>query len=363
MSESISVSTQSNHLYEYHVGEGLLETTARFIEHSFGKQKLIIIIDDTVYQYHYSRILNVFESTFTTVRIYRVPPGENSKNVHQFSEIVDFILKEGVERKTPILAVGGGVVGDLSGFVAASVLRGVPLVHMPTSLLAMVDSSIGGKTGINHSTGKNLIGSFYQPKAVFADINFLETLPHKEWVNGLSEIIKYGFIAAPDILNTLQTLTGDHQFAPPKEWMSIIKQSASIKINTVQKDVHEGGIRAFLNFGHTYGHVLERAGMYSKFSHGEAIFAGMYGAISASNKLGGNIDSDLLSIFKPLYNINLSDIPDVKELITWMHHDKKVDKNEIRLILLHTLSEPYVHTVLDKNLLISSWTDLIQQFS
>lgn len=363
MSESLPVSTQSNSSYEYHIGEGLLEKTARFIEDSYGKQKVVIIIDDNVYHYHYSSILSAFESSFYTVSTYRVPPGEQSKNFHQFREIVDFVLKEGVERKTPILAIGGGVVGDISGFVAASALRGIPLVHMPTSLLAMVDSSIGGKTGINHSTGKNLIGSFYQPKAVFADINFLETLPHKEWVNGLSEIIKYGFIAAPDILNMLQTLTADHKLAPAKEWMSIIKQSANIKIKTVQQDVHEGGIRAFLNFGHTYGHVIERAGKYSKFSHGEAIFAGMYGAISASNKLGSNIDIDLLSIFKPLYNINLSRIPDVEALITWMHHDKKVDKNEIRLILLHNLCKPYVHTVLDKNLLTSSWADLIKQFS
>ncbi len=363
MFESISVSTQTSDHYKYHVGVGLLNEACSFISKSFGKQKLIIIIDRNVHIHHITRVQEVFEPVFKNILTYVVPPGEKSKSLDQYSSIINHVLEEGVERKTPVLAIGGGVVGDLSGFVAASVLRGIPLIHMPTSLLAMVDSSIGGKTGINHSTGKNLIGAFYQPKAVFADIEFLETLPEKEWVNGLSEIIKYGMIKAPDILMTLRILTEKGKFARPKDWINVIRQSAQIKIDIVQRDVLEGGIRAFLNFGHTYGHVIEKAGNYTEFSHGEAVFAGMYGAISASNELGYKIDATHLNAFKSLYDINLTNLPEVENLVEWMHSDKKVDKNEIRLILLNKLSDPFIHTVEDETILEKSWSDLIQQFS
>ena len=363
MFESISVSTKTSDNYNYVVGVGLLEKACDFISKSFGKQKLIIIIDRNVHQHHATRIQEVFEPVFQNILTYVVPPGEKSKSIDQFSSIIDSVLKEGIERKTPILAIGGGVVGDLSGFVAASVLRGIPLIHMPTSLLAMVDSSIGGKTGINHSTGKNLIGAFYQPKAVFADIDFLETLPNEEWVNGLSEIIKYGMIDAPDILETLKSLTEKGEFAPPKDWMNVIKQSAQIKIEIVQRDVLEGGVRAFLNFGHTYGHVIEKAGNYENFSHGEAVFAGIYGALAASNDLGNNLDVESLNAFKSLYDIDLSEMDDINQLIKWMHNDKKVDNSEVRLVLLNELGKPFIHTVQNEELLTKSWSFLIQQFS
>ncbi|MGB0346102.1 MAG: 3-dehydroquinate synthase [Balneolaceae bacterium] len=363
MFESISVSTHTSDKYRYHVGMGLLDEACSFISNTFGNRKLIIIIDRNVHLHHISRIQEVFEPVFKKVLTYVVPPGEKSKSLDQLSSILDSVLKDGVERKTPILAIGGGVIGDLSGFVAASVLRGIPLIHMPTSLLAMVDSSIGGKTGINHSTGKNLIGAFYQPKAVFADIEFLDTLPEKEWVNGLSEIIKYGMIESPDILETLKSLTNEGKFARPKDWMNVIKQSAEIKINIVQRDVLEGGVRAYLNFGHTYGHVIEKAGKYVNFSHGEAVFAGMFGAVSASNESGHQMDIEHLNTFKSLYDIDLSNLPDIETLIKWMHHDKKVDQNEIRLILLKDLGNPFIQTVQDEELLTKSWSYLIQQFS
>jgi 3-dehydroquinate synthase len=363
MFESISVSTQTSDHYKYHVGNGLLQEACDFISKSFGKQRLIIIIDRNVHKHHVSRIQEVFEPAFRNILTYVVPPGEKSKSLDQFSSIIDSVLKEGVERKTPLLAIGGGVIGDLSGFVAASVLRGIPLIHMPTSLLAMVDSSIGGKTGINHSTGKNLIGAFYQPKAVFADIEFLETLPKKEWVNGLSEIIKYGMIESPDILITLRSLTNNGNFVAPKDWIGVIKQSAQIKIDIVQRDVLEGGVRAFLNFGHTYGHVLEKAGNYSSFSHGEAVFAGMYGAFSASNELGNQLNVERLNAFKSLYDIDLSGLNSTDELVKWMYNDKKVDRSEIRLVLLNELGDPFIHTVQDEDILFKSWSYLIQQFS
>jgi len=362
MFESISVSTQTTDHYKYHVGNGLLEKACEFITQNFGKHKLMVIIDRNVHQQHISRVQEVFDPVFSNILTYVVPAGEKSKSLEQFSSIVDYILKEGVERKTPVLAIGGGVVGDLSGYVAASVLRGLPLIHMPTSLLAMVDSSIGGKTGINHLTGKNLIGAFYQPKAVFADIDFLETLPSKEWVNGLSEIIKYGMIEEPELLVTLQNLIQNGNFAPPSNWIKVIKKSAEIKINIVERDVHEGGVRAFLNFGHTYGHVIEKIGGYSKYSHGEAVFAGMYGAVSASNELGNEIDIEHLNAFKYLYDINLSSETLVEDLNQLMLLDKKVADQSIRLVLLKALGQPMMYKVEDDQILNKSWSFLIKQF-
>lgn len=363
MFESISVSTQNTDYYKYHVGIGLIEEACSFISTSYGNKTLMIIIDKNVHNLHIKRIMQVFEPVFKNIFTYIVFPSEKSKSIGEYCQIIDYMLANRVERKTPILTIGGGVVGDLCGFVAASTLRGIPLIHMPTSLLAMVDSSIGGKTGINHATGKNLIGTFYQPKAVFADIEFLKTLPKKEWVNGLSEIIKYGMIENPNILQTLKTLTAGGLFAPAQEWLNVIKQSAQIKINIVQRDVFEAGVRGFLNFGHTYGHVLERAGKYGTISHGEAIFAGMYGAISASNELGYTISVDFLDAFKPLYNIDLSNLPEIETLIEWMHHDKKIDQNNIHLILLKKLSDPIIYKVEDDTLLVKSWSYLIYNFS
>lgn len=362
MFDTISVTTQSSDSYSYHVGTGLLDKAASFIASNFGRSKLIVIIDRNVHQHHISRILKSLEPTFQNILTYVVPEGEKSKNLEQYSSILDFILRDGVERKTPLLAVGGGVIGDLSGFIAATALRGIPLIHMPTSLLAMVDSSIGGKTGINHVTGKNLIGSFYQPKAVYADLTFLETLPIEEWVNGLSEIIKYGMIDSPDLLDELKLLTGNGKFAKPKKWQNVIKNSAQIKIDIVQRDVLESGVRAFLNFGHTYGHVIERAGNYEKFSHGEAVFAGMYGALYASNNLGANLSISLLDEFYQLYNIDLSLLPEIDTLINWMKHDKKVENEIVKLVLLKDQANPFVYPVENKESLKHSWSSLIERF-
>lgn len=363
MYKSISITTNVENAYTYYVGAGLLEKASSYISRNFGRTKLLLVIDKNVYQHHITRLLDTFEPAFDKILTYVVPAGEKSKSFEQFTSIVDLFLNEKVERNTPVLAIGGGVIGDLTGYVASSVLRGLPLIHMPTSLLAMVDSSIGGKTGINHSTGKNLIGAFYQPKAVFADIEFLETLPPKEWVNGLSEIIKYGMIESGEILDELKSLTAKEKFAAPGKWIDVIEKSAQIKVDIVQKDVHEGGVRAFLNFGHTYGHVIERAGGYNTFSHGEAVFAGMYGAISASNVLGHSISEELLDHFFDLYKLNISDLPPVQTLIEWMSYDKKVNNEQVRLVLLEEIGKPFVHVVEDQKLLQTSWNRLLERFS
>lgn len=364
MSNQITVNTQSIANYSYQVGTNLLEEVSAFIEKQIGSEKVFVVIDKNVYQHHIESINQAFQSRFQKMVTYVVPPGEKSKSFDQFGSIVDFVLNQGVERSTPLVAIGGGVIGDLAGFVAASVMRGIPLIQVPTTLLAMVDSSIGGKTGINHSTGKNLIGAFYQPQAVFADLNFLETLPEKEWVNGLSEIIKYGMIEIPEILHQLERIISENGFTNPEKWQSIVEQSAQIKIDIVSRDVHEQGIRAFLNFGHTYAHVIERVGNYSNYSHGEAVFAGMYGAISASNQLGATIDSKILDSFKALYKFDLASLKTrIDEFPPLMLKDKKAKNQQIRLVLLKELGKPYVQEVDDMKIVQASWEEAIQNFN
>ncbi len=364
MSEVISVSTTSEDTYNIKIGKNLIEEVSGFISSNFSAKKLFVIIDEKVYTHHSEYIDKGLSSDFERVIKYVVPSGEGNKSLDQFSSIIHFVLQSGVERSTALLAIGGGVVGDLAGFVAASVLRGIPLIHMPTTLLAMVDSSIGGKTGVNHSVGKNLIGAFYQPKAVFADISFLKTLPEREWVNGLSEIIKYGMIEAPNIFEQLALLTEGGKMKSPKHWIPIIKQSAQIKAEIVSKDVKELGLREALNFGHTFAHVIENVGGYGKYSHGEAVFAGMYGAVAASNSLGADISLSNLEQFKTLYDFDLNELSSTpKELTGLMLNDKKVKDKTIRLILLQKLGEPFTKSFSETLLVEESWNALISEFT
>ncbi len=364
MYKSIPVKTSSTDIYSVIIGENLMSEVSHFLSSYYSSEKLFIIIDEQVYKNHSSLIENSFGEGFKKVVKYIVPSGESNKSIEQYSSIVDFILQTGLERSTPLLAIGGGVIGDLSGFVAASVLRGIPLIHIPTTLLAMVDSSIGGKTGVNHSTGKNLIGAFYQPKAVFADVNLLKTLPKKEWINGLSEIIKYGMIEDAHILEELKELTADDTIAQPSKWISLIEKSAKIKVDIVSKDVKESGVREFLNFGHTFAHVIEKKGEFKNFSHGEAVFAGMFGAIAASNNEGATISKSNLLPFKSLYDLDLNSIgQNYSELTEMMGRDKKVKDGTIRLVLLEELAKPIIKSFKDTRSIEESWKNLISEFS
>lgn len=341
--------------YAVAVGSDLWNEVRSFCEEHYSSKKLVIIIDAYVNSLHGETIHRECSALFEELDIVEIPRGEQSKSVSCWNKTINAVLKSGVERRTPLLAVGGGVTGDLGGFIAATVLRGIPLIHMPTTLLAMVDSSIGGKTGINHETGKNLIGSFYQPDAVFADVTFLETLSEKEWVNGLSEILKYAAISDPSMFELAYACV-DSGFRPGELWMKIIAESAAIKSEIVSHDVLEAGRRAFLNFGHTFGHALEKNAGYGTISHGEAVLVGMLAACKASNELGGNVPPEIFDEFLKLYSIPLDEqeIP-IDNLIDAMRQDKKVKDGNIRLVLLKEWGSPYLHTSTDDRLLRDAW--------
>ena len=355
MSLTTEVSVSIEQQYAVTIGADLWSDVRSFCSNHYSLNKLVIIIDAHVNRLHGEAVRRECSAIFDELSIVEIPRGEQSKSIACWNKTIDAVLKSGVERKTPLLAVGGGVTGDLGGFVAATALRGIPLIHMPTSLLAMVDSSIGGKTGINHETGKNLIGSFYQPDAVFADVNYLKTLSEEEWVNGLSEILKYAAITDPSLFD-LALECVDSGFRPNELWTKIIGESAGIKSDIVSYDALEAGRRAFLNFGHTFGHALEKKAGYGTISHGEAVLVGMLAACRASNKLGGNVRPEIFEDFIDLYSIQLDkhSMP-IDGLIDAMKHDKKVQDGQIRLVLLNEWGSPYLHTCTDDGLLTDAW--------
>lgn len=291
-------------------------------------------------------LLCYVQQLFEQAHIYEVPAGEASKSMGYYSEMLDYFLTCGIDRQTPLFALGGGVTGDLSGFVAASLLRGVPLVHVPTTLLAMVDSSIGGKTGINASTGKNLIGSFYQPAAVLAPLDALSTLPDDEFLCGFGEVLKYGAIADIDILNILKGRRLLDLRQNPALLSNIIQRSIKVKAGIVARDTKEASTRMFLNYGHTFAHAIERILGYGSVSHGQAVYFGILAANRLSRRFGADLEEELLEqhykhMQIPSKILHIS--PD--ELVEAMHSDKKRLDSKLRFVLLKQYGRPYIKTV------------------
>ncbi|MEP1150144.1 MAG: 3-dehydroquinate synthase [Balneola sp.] len=363
MSKRIQLDTTYSSNSSINVGFRIEDEIVEYLSLNFYRQKAVFIVDENVLSLYKTSFIDIISSQFDKTILCVVPSGEESKSLSIYSEIVTKILSSGIERSTPVIVIGGGVTGDLGGFVAASCLRGMPLIHIPTTLLAMVDSSIGGKTGINHEVGKNLVGAFYQPKAVFADLQFLETLPHREIVNGLGEVIKYGMISDSDILNQLKTIPLTKTYTYSETWEQLIATCATIKVDIVSKDFKESGIREILNFGHTFAHVIERVGGYKNCSHGEAVFMGMWGAVKLSQLLGFDIDISNLSAFRALYKSTFEPVESVEELTSLMLHDKKVTNGAVKVIILEELEKARSQILTDVSVVKESWKFIIKEFN
>lgn len=343
--------------YKASVGKNIFEEELADYLNARQADKLFVLIDENVFYHHWKIIQPILSGLVKNVHFLEVPEGESSKSVRFWNTTLDFLLNEGVRRNVPLVVIGGGVTGDLGGFTAATALRGIPLVHVPTTILAMVDSSIGGKTGVNHTTGKNLIGSFYQPERVIADTRFLESLPKNEWVNGLSEILKYGAIRDDDIFSEVKIfLEPDLQSIDQKKLINLIATCIKIKADIVEEDEFEGGIRAFLNYGHTFAHALEKACDFDTISHGEAVFLGMLAAQKLSNLTGADLQATKLSPYRSLYNFRISkEELACDELNDYMKSDKKRTDEHIKFVLLNNWQEPEVKTVKDKTLINQAW--------
>ncbi|MGC1183476.1 3-dehydroquinate synthase [Legionella sp.] len=299
-------------------------------------QQVLIVTNQTIASFY----LKYIQSAFTEIQcdVVILEDGENYKNQHSLFAIYDALIQNKHHRDTTIIALGGGVIGDMAGFAASTYQRGVELIHIPTTLLAQIDSSIGGKTAINHSQGKNMIGSFYQPVAVLIDMATLDTLPEREFRSGLAEMIKYGLLVGGEFLQQLnnaleQDLTPGHLQLP-----QLIAQCCHIKAQFVEKDEKERGQRCLLNLGHTFAHALEAYTDYKHWLHGEAVAIGLYCAAILSYKMGLINEQLVAYVKKMLQNAGLPHlIPgaiNLEKLTTLMNLDKKVKNNRMRFVLI-----------------------------
>jgi 3-dehydroquinate synthase len=324
--------------YAIKVGGGLLSRLgAECVPLKLG-QRCAVITDSNVGK-HFSKaaLKSLSASGFQPVLI-TVPAGEKSKRIAMVEKCYDQLAAHRLERKSFIVALGGGVVGDLAGFVAATYLRGIPFVQMPTTLLAQVDSSVGGKTGVNLRAGKNLVGAFYQPQLVLCDLDTLKTLPKREYVSGLAEVIKYGIIYDAILFAQLERNLPKLLQRDTATLAAVIARCCEIKADVVGHDETESGLRAILNFGHTVGHAIENSFGYGKYLHGEAISIGQVAAAKLSHKILGLPSHDVARIEKLFVQAGLPvkiklSAAQRKKLFAAMKLDKKVSDGEIKFVL------------------------------
>jgi 3-dehydroquinate synthase len=274
--------------YEIHIGAGVLDQLGGLCSAAGLKGKCLIITDENVGTHYAETVSQTLQTAGFSPSIAVLQPGEQTKCGDQLFALYSECIKAGLDRKSFVVALGGGVIGDLAGYVAATYLRGIPFVQVPTSLLAMVDSSVGGKTGINIPEGKNLVGSFHQPSLVLADLDTLKTLPPREYAAGLAEVVKYGIIYDAPFFQTLEkNVAGLADVNNAGLLAKMVGRSCEIKAAVVAQDEREGGLRAILNFGHTVGHAIEKVAGYGEYVHGEAVAIGSVFAARASVALTG----------------------------------------------------------------------------
>src|SRR5919109_1372594 len=272
--------------YAIHIGQGVLDDVGEVLARLPVTKRALVVTQPAVAAAYGDRVVQSLRSQGFTAEAFEVLDAEEAKSLGWLERIYDQAIELRLDRHSPIVALGGGVVGDLAGFAAATYMRGVPFVQIPTTLLSQVDSSFGGKTAINHPRGKNLIGAFYQPRAVLIDVDTLQTLSGREVRSGLAEVVKYGVIAQPDLFELLEHCTTAGLLQDAALLTRVIRDCCQIKADVVAVDEHETGVRAILNFGHTFGHAIEAAGGFSTYTHGEAVAIGMIWATELSRRLG-----------------------------------------------------------------------------
>lgn len=334
-------SSEQDRSYPIYIGNALLEQVDLLLPY-LPQKRVAIVTNTTVAPLYLDQFRRALERHGICSVAIILPDGEDHKNWQTLNLIFDALLEQRCERKTTLIALGGGVIGDLTGFAAATYLRGVPFIQIPTTLLAQVDSSVGGKTGINHPLGKNLIGAFYQPRMVLTDSATLTTLPDRELRAGIAEVIKYGLIRDADFFMWLEQNIAGLITRNADILNKAICRSCEIKAEIVAADERESGVRALLNLGHTFGHAIENAMGYGVWLHGEAVAAGTIMAANLSKQLKFISESDferICSIFQkvglPVSAPKLS--PD--DYLSLMKLDKKVEEGRIRFILLKRIGE------------------------
>ena len=330
--------------YPIYVGSNILKNHGLILPY-LAQKKVAIVTNTTVAPLYLDGLTDTLKNNGVNSTPIILPDGEEYKNWQTLNQTFDALLKNQCERNTTIIALGGGVIGDLAGFAAATYMRGAPLIQIPTTLLAQVDSSIGGKTGINHDLGKNLIGAFYQPRMVLADSTTLDTLPRREFISGIAEIIKYGLIRDLAFFewlekNMTRLLAREHKILD-----EAIERSCRNKVEVVADDEREHGVRAILNLGHTIGHAIENAMGYGTWLHGEAVAAGTVLAAKLSERMNliGSAEVERIKEIFLLAGLPII-VPglDTEKYLNLMERDKKVEKGNIHFVLLKGIGDAKV---------------------
>jgi 3-dehydroquinate synthase len=335
--------------YPIYIGANILSEAGTLARPFDLSGRGTLITNPVVGQLYGQRVLSSFEGTGVALSLLEVPDGEEFKTLHTAADLYDKLLPLGLDRRSPVVALGGGVIGDLAGYVAATFMRGLPLIQIPTSLLAQVDSSVGGKVGVNLPQAKNMVGAFYQPLFVLSDVSLLSTLPTPEFRAGLAEVVKYGVIADRPFFEWLEENMTAILEGQEEALTHVVRTSCRIKAAIVEQDEKDEGIRGVLNFGHTVGHALEAATGYGVFRHGEAVAVGMVAAARISSQAGLCTEEVPRRLQALLQRIGLPTALDIKPdiLLDAIGYDKKIRNNMSYFVLTKNLGSATVTPVFD----------------
>ena len=346
-----------NRGYDIVIGKNVRSDLAKYLAKIGKFSKVFIVTDENIAALHLAEFSQILSGANIDHKNIILKAGEKTKDFANLQNLCDQILSEQIDRKALIIALGGGVIGDLCGFVASILLRGISFIQVPTTLLAAVDSSVGGKTAINSKFGKNLIGTFYQPKLVLCDLDFLQTLPNRDFLSGYAEVLKYGLINDLDFFNFLQENADKIKNRDPELIKKIIVKSCQAKAEIVGQDETEQGKRALLNFGHTFGHIFETETNYSsELMHGEAVGIGMIMAAFMSYQMGFITKEGVEKIRNHLREVGLFTSPNqvrkewnIANLLSHLYKDKKVKNNQLTFILLKEIGEAFIQDNVEEN--------------
>ncbi|MCD6385396.1 3-dehydroquinate synthase [Candidatus Sumerlaeota bacterium] len=322
--------------YTVYIDYSHLERLPELMRNVISFERVLVVTNTTVGELYAEQLLDVLNTGGYTPELLILPDGERYKDITSLRKIYDFLIENNFPRQSTIIALGGGVIGDIAGFAAATYMRGINFIQVPTTLLAMVDASVGGKVAINHPLGKNLIGAFYQPRLVFINLEFLKTLPEEELRCGYAEVIKYGIIRDADFFEYLEDRTHDVLALDKKALQKVVATSCRIKADIVQQDEREADIRAILNYGHTVGHAIESLTRYCVYKHGEAVAIGMVAAARIGARLEMIDNAEVERIWQIIrmaglpYRFKHAEPEDIVERIT---KDKKVLGHKVRYVL------------------------------
>ncbi len=345
--------------YDILVGDGLIAEAGRHIAPLVTRKRVFVVTDANLAELHLARLERALTDAGLDTEAVVLPAGERTKDFHHLESLVEQLIEMKIERGSTLIAFGGGVIGDIAGFAASVLLRGIDFIQVPTTLLAQVDSSVGGKTGINSRHGKNLIGSFYQPRLVLADTGVLSTLPRRELLAGYAEVVKYGLASEPEFFTWLEDHGASLIDGNPDARRQAVLRSCAAKAKVVAADERETGLRALLNLGHTFGHAIEAEAGYGEFLHGEAVAIGMVMAFALSARLDLCAAADVARVRRHLAAVGLPTgldgtggrasgrVWDPQRLIEHMSRDKKVVGGRVVFILVRGIGEAFISDAVD----------------